>query len=55
MNKASYEICHRESEKLNGRDYMGRHRHRWKHNIKINLRETVCEDVDWIHLAHDMD
>jgi hypothetical protein len=22
-------------------------------NIKINLKEEVCEGVDWIHLAQD--
>jgi hypothetical protein len=22
-------------------------------NIKMGLRETGCEDVDWIHLAQD--
>jgi hypothetical protein len=24
-----------------------------ENNIKMNLRETVCEGVDWIHLAQD--
>jgi hypothetical protein len=24
-------------------------------NIKIHLRETGCEDVDWIRLAQDRD
>jgi hypothetical protein len=28
-----------------------RNRHRWEDSIKINLRETGCKDVDWIHLA----
>jgi hypothetical protein len=25
--------------------------HRWKDNIKLGLRETVCEGMYWIHLA----
>jgi hypothetical protein len=28
-------------------------RYRWKDNIKLDLEEAECEDVDWIHLAHD--
>jgi hypothetical protein len=30
---------------------LGRTRHRWKDNIRINLREIWWESVDWIHLA----
>jgi hypothetical protein len=26
---------------------------RWEDNIRMNLRETGWEDVDWIHLAQD--
>jgi len=26
---------------------------RWEDNIKIDHRETKCENVDGIHLAHD--
>jgi hypothetical protein len=25
-----------------------RHRHRWEENIKIDLKDTGCEDVEWI-------
>jgi hypothetical protein len=32
----------------------GKHRHRWKSNIKINLKEMRSDDVEWIHLAQDM-
>jgi hypothetical protein len=28
---------------------------RWEHNIKMNLRETWWEVVDWIQLAQDKD
>jgi hypothetical protein len=29
--------------------------YRWEDNIKMDLRETGWEGVDWIHLAQDMD
>jgi hypothetical protein len=29
--------------------------HRWEDNIKIDLKEIVCDDVDWIHLAQGKD
>jgi hypothetical protein len=25
----------------------------WKDNIKVNLKEVMCEIVDWIQLAYD--
>jgi hypothetical protein len=34
---------------------LGRPRHRWEDNIKIDLREIGFGDVDWIHLAQDRD
>jgi hypothetical protein len=34
-----------------GRRPLGRHRHRWEDNIKMDLREIGFGDVDWIHLA----
>jgi hypothetical protein len=30
-------------------------RHRWKDDIRIGLRETGWEGVEWIHLAQDRD
>jgi hypothetical protein len=30
---------------------LGRPRHRWEDNIKVDLREVGLEGVDWIHLA----
>jgi hypothetical protein len=33
----------------------GRPRYRWKHNIKINLREIEWGSMDWIHLVLDRD
>jgi hypothetical protein len=34
---------------------LGRHRHRWEDNIRMDLRQKGWEDVDWIHLVHDME
>jgi len=28
---------------------------RWVYNIKIGLKETGCEDMEWIHLAQNSD
>jgi hypothetical protein len=39
--------------KLEGKKPLSRLKHRWKHNIKMNLKEIVCEDVDWTHVAQD--
>jgi hypothetical protein len=38
-----------------GRRPLGRTRHRWEDNIKIELQELGFGDVDWIHLAQDRD
>jgi hypothetical protein len=32
---------------------LGRPRHRWEDNIKMVLEYTVCEVVDWVHVALD--
>jgi len=29
----------------------GRLRHRWKHNIKMDLQKVGCGGMDWIELA----
>jgi hypothetical protein len=34
---------------------LGRPRHRWKANIKMDLREVGWGGVDWIDLAQDRD
>jgi hypothetical protein len=34
---------------------LGRPRHRWEDNIKMDLREVGCRDMDWIGLAQDRD
>jgi hypothetical protein len=38
-----------------GRKPLGRPRHRWQDNIKLDLREIEFGDVDWINLAQDRD
>jgi hypothetical protein len=32
-----------------------RPRHKWKNNIRIDLREIGYGGVDWIHMAQDRD
>jgi hypothetical protein len=34
---------------------LGRPRHRWEHNIEIDLKEIGREGVDCIHLSQDRD
>ena len=34
---------------------LGRHRCRWKDNIKMDLQEEGCRGMDWIKLAQDRD
>jgi hypothetical protein len=31
----------------------GRPRRRWENNVKIALKDTSCQNVDWIQLAQD--
>jgi hypothetical protein len=41
--------------KPEGRRPLGRPRHRWEDNIKMDLREVGWEGMDWINLAKDRD
>ena len=41
--------------KPEGKRPMGRARHRWEDNIKIDLQEVGCGGMDWIELAQDRD
>jgi len=41
--------------KPEGKGTLGRPRRKWEYNIKMDLREIVCECVDWMHLAQDSD
>ena len=38
-----------------GKRPLGRPRHRWEDNIKMDLREVGCDPRDWIALAEDRD
>jgi hypothetical protein len=41
--------------KPDGKRLLGRPRRRWAHNIKMDLRETGWDAMDWIDLAQDRD
>ena len=41
--------------KPEGKRPLGRPRHRWEDNIKIDLQEVRCGCMDWISLAQDKD
>jgi hypothetical protein len=34
---------------------LGRPRHRWDNNNKMDLQEVGCECMDWVELAQDRD
>jgi hypothetical protein len=36
-----------------GRRPLGRPRHRWEDNIKMDLEEMGCPPMDWIDVAQD--
>ena len=40
--------------KLEGRRPLGRPRHRWVENIRMDLQEVGCGYMGWIGLAQDM-
>jgi hypothetical protein len=40
---------------LEGKRALGRPRHRWVDNIKMDLREIGWDGMDWIDLAKDRD
>jgi hypothetical protein len=39
--------------KPEGKRPLGRLRHRWEDNIKLDLREIGIDGANWIRLAHD--
>jgi hypothetical protein len=39
--------------KPEGKRPLERPRKRWKNNIKMDFRETVFGNVDWIHVVQD--
>jgi hypothetical protein len=40
-------------ENLEGKRSLRRPRQRWEDSIRLDLRETGCEVVDWMHLAQE--
>jgi len=41
--------------KPEGKSPLGRPRRRWEDNIKMELQEVRCGDMNWIDLAQDRD
>jgi len=41
--------------KPEGKRPLGRPRRRWEDNIKMDLQEVGCRDMDWIELDQDRD
>jgi len=41
--------------KPEGKRPLGRTRHRWEDNIKVDIQEVGCEGMDWLDLAEDRD
>jgi hypothetical protein len=41
--------------KPEGKRPLGRPRHRWEDNFKMNLQKVGCGSMDWIELAQDRD
>jgi 3-oxoacyl-ACP reductase-like protein len=41
--------------KPEGKRPLGRSRRRWEYNIRMDLKEVGCGDLDWIVLAQDRD
>jgi hypothetical protein len=41
--------------KPEGKRPLGRPRHRWEDNIKMDFQEVGCGGMDWIELAQDRD
>jgi len=42
-------------DKSEGKRPLGRPRHRWEDNFKMDLQEVGYEGMDWIELAQDTD
>ena len=48
-------VCRVLVEKPEGKRPLGRPKHRWEDNIKMDLQEVGCGDMDWIELIQDRD
>ena len=49
------DVCRVLVGKPGGNRPLGRPRHRWEDNIKMDLQEVECGGMDWIGLARDRD
>jgi len=50
--RVSYRVL---AGKPEGKRQLGRQRHRWEDNIKMDLQEVEWGDMDWIDLAENRD
>ena len=41
--------------KPEGKRPLGRPKHRWQDNIKMDLQEETCGGMDWLQLTQDKD
>ena len=48
-------LCRVLVGKPEGKRPLGRPRFRWEDNIKVDLQEVRCGNMDWIDLAQDRD
>jgi hypothetical protein len=48
-------VCRVLVGKPKGKRPLGRPRHRWEDNIRMDLQEVGCGGMDWIGLAQDRD
>jgi hypothetical protein len=48
-------IANNNNNNNNNKPSLGRPRRKWKDNIKMDLLEVECGDVDWIELAQNRD
>jgi len=51
-DRGVYRVFLRKPE---GRRSLGRPRHRWVDNIRMDIQEVECGYMDWIGLAQDRD
>jgi hypothetical protein len=40
-------------EKREGKSLLGKHKRRWENSIKMDIKETDFEVVEWTELAQD--
>jgi hypothetical protein len=48
-------VCGVLMGKLEGKRPLGRPRRRWEDNLKTDIKEVGCGNMDWIELAQDRD